>query len=109
MTENINRVVEEFIICVASACYKNNQSCVHILADTVEGKIYRQIPKIASNKKPKRVDPLIICRIDGDTIEELHNEAGKEKYSQDWLEYVIRQMVKGEYYVNLPKYKRRIK
>ncbi|MGD6994021.1 hypothetical protein [Sutcliffiella horikoshii] len=52
---------------------------------------------------------MIICRIDGDTIEELHNEAGKEYYSQDWLEYVIRKLIKGEYYVNLFKYKRRKK
>ncbi len=109
LSETINKVVKEFIVCVACACYKKDKSCVHILANTIEGKVYRPIPKIASNKNPRKIDPLIICRIDGDTIEELHNIAGKEYYSLEWLEYVIRRMVKGEHYISLPRYKRRIK
>lgn len=102
-------MVKEFIVCVSRACYKNDQSNVHILADTIEGKIYRPIPKIASNKKPTKIDPLIICRIDSDIIEQLHKEAGKEYHSQEWLEYVIGQIIKGEFYLGLQKYKRKIR
>ncbi|MGD7052983.1 hypothetical protein [Sutcliffiella horikoshii] len=109
MSENINKVVEEFIVCVARACYKSDKSCVHILADTIEGIVYRPIPKMASNKTPRKVDPLIICRIDGDMIEDLSKEAGKEYYSQEWLEYVIKQLVKGEFYISYLRYKRKVR
>ena len=95
-----------FITSVAKACYKKDKSFVHILAKQGYGKLYAIIPVVAANKKPKKIDNLVICRIDGEIIEELHNEAGKEYWSLDWLEYVIRQIIKGESYMSLARFKR---
>ncbi|WP_404443418.1 hypothetical protein LG307_14725 [Sutcliffiella horikoshii] len=98
-----------FISSVAKACYKEDKRFVHILAKQGNAKLYAIIPVVAANKTPKTVDDLVICRIDGETIEELHNEAGKENWSMEWLEYAIQQKVKGEYYMSLARFKRRIK
>ncbi|TYS63515.1 hypothetical protein FZC76_20065 [Sutcliffiella horikoshii] len=97
-----------FINSVTKACYKNDKSFVHILAKQGNGKLYAIIPAVAANKTPKTVDNLIICRIDLETIEELNNEAGKEYWSLDWLKYVIRQMIDGESYMSLERFKRKI-
>ena len=71
------------------------------------GKQYIQIPVIASNKKRKKVDDLVICRIDGDMIEELHNQAGKDEWSMDWLEEAIKKIIEEKPVVSKTRFIRR--
>ncbi|MGD6831442.1 hypothetical protein ACQCT5_04735 [Sutcliffiella halmapala] len=100
----------KFVASVAWACYTCDKSHVHLLVrDVNHGKKYVGIPTVATNRTPRKVDDLIICRIDGEMVEDLHLQAGKDKVSQEWLEYVVEQKVKGDSYVGLARFKRRIK